>query len=191
MTGSGEREGSASGTGAGESGARGSATAERGGSESVGTFAGASGNDTRGSEAPSRSGGGPRSTGASGGAASDAEGLMAEADEARRAGRPERAAELLERASRLSGDPAAGVAAFTLGRLELEALGRPARAAAAFSRALDATLPARLREDAAARLVEAHVRSGDASAARRAADAYLRDYPNGRHVERVRPHAGP
>lgn len=116
---------------------------------------------------------------------------MAAADEARREGRDQEAAAILERASALRGDPAAGLAAFTLGRLELDALRRPARAARAFSLALDLRLPPRLREDAAARLVEAHVAAGDTRAAAAAADAYLRDYPNGRHLERVRPHTRP
>jgi len=120
-----------------------------------------------------------------------AEQAMAVADEARREGREREAASILERASQLRGDPAAGLAAFTLGRLELDRLNRPARAARAFSRALDLSLPPRLREDAAARLVDAHVAAGDERAAALAANFYLRDYPNGRHRARVRPHAGP
>ncbi len=122
--------------------------------------------------------------------APNAEVLMARADEARAAGRSERAAVLLGRAMALRGDPAAGLAAFTLGRLELEQLDRPGRAAVAFAGALRRSLPPRLREDASARLVEAYRRSGDAAAARRAARSYLSAYPEGRHVERVRAHAG-
>jgi outer membrane protein assembly factor BamD (BamD/ComL family) len=85
-----------------------------------------------------------------------------------------------------NGDPAAGVAAFTLGRLELDVLHRPERAVRAFARALDTTLPARLREDAAARLVDAYVRAGDTASAQRAAENYLREYPEGRHADTVR-----
>ncbi len=116
----------------------------------------------------------------------DAEALMSLADAARRAGRADEAAALLERATARSGDPAAGVAAFTLGRLELDSLRRPERAVLAFSRALELTLPPRLREEATARLVDAHARAGDAQAARRAAESYLRDYPDGRHADHVR-----
>lgn len=116
----------------------------------------------------------------------DAEALMVRADEARRAGDLEQASVLLERAAARNADPAAGVAAFTLGRLELDSRHRPDRAARAFARALSLTLPARMREDASARLVEAHRRTGDAAAADRAARAYLADYPEGRHAARVR-----
>jgi transmembrane sensor len=118
--------------------------------------------------------------------APDAEALMARADQARRAGDLRGASLLYERAAALGDDPSAGVAAFTLGRLELDSLHRPDRAARAFARALDLTLPPRLREDAAARLVQAHRESGDAASADRAARAYLAQYPDGRHTERVR-----
>jgi transmembrane sensor len=120
----------------------------------------------------------------------DADALMARADQARLGGRPAEAASLLERAMAREGDPAAGVAAFTLGRLELDVLSRPARAASAFTRALALPLPPRLREDAAARLVEAHVAAGDREAARAAAAEYLARYPEGRHAARVRSSAG-
>ncbi|MCZ7686579.1 MAG: hypothetical protein M5U28_50660 [Sandaracinaceae bacterium] len=70
--------------------------------------------------------------------------------------------------------------------MELDVLSRPERAARAFSRALALRLPPRLREDARARLVEAHARAGDREAARRAAEAYLAEHPSGRHTERVR-----
>ena len=42
-----------------------------------------------------------------------------------------------------------------------------------------------MREDVRARLVEAYARSGDAGAARRAADAYLDEFPHGRHVQAI------
>jgi hypothetical protein len=42
-----------------------------------------------------------------------------------------------------------------------------------------------LREDVRARLVEAHVRAGDAGAARAAASAYLREFPSGRYRAEV------
>lgn len=122
--------------------------------------------------------------------AEDADALMARADQARLGGRPEEAARLLEEAMARAGDPAAGVAAFTLGRLELDVLSRPARAASAFTRALALPLPPRLREDAAARRVDAHAAAGDRDAARAAAAEYLARYPEGRHAARVRSAAG-
>lgn len=120
----------------------------------------------------------------------DADALMARADQARLGGRPSEAASLLEQAMAREGDPAAGVAAFTLGRLELDVLSRPARAASAFTRALALPLPPRLREDAAARRVEAHAAAGDLDAARAAAAEYLARYPEGRHAARVQSSAG-
>lgn len=123
---------------------------------------------------------------ASGAASLDAEALMARADEARAAGRLEEAASLLRRAALRRGDPSSGVAAFTLGRLELRALRRPARAAEAFGWALERPLTPRLREDAAALRVEALRAAGEAEAAAEAASAYLRDFPEGRHVDRMR-----
>jgi transmembrane sensor len=76
-------------------------------------------------------------------------------------------------------DARAGVAAFTLGRLELDTLGHPARAATAFARAIALGLPDGLIEDAYARLVEADAKSGDVTAARAVADEYARKYPQG------------
>jgi transmembrane sensor len=116
----------------------------------------------------------------------DAEALMARADAARRDGRMDDAVELLTRAMADDADPAAGVAAFTLGRLELDVLHHADRAASAFDRALSLTLPPRLREDASARLVDARLAADQLALAERAADAYLRAYPEGRHVERIR-----
>lgn len=120
----------------------------------------------------------------------DAAALLEQADLARGAGQPEEAARLLARAAALDGDPDAGLAAFTLGRLELDQLGRPDRAEAAFARALALRLPPRLREDAMARRVDALARAGRAAEARTAADAYLAAHPNGRHVQSVRDAAG-
>ena len=42
-----------------------------------------------------------------------------------------------------------------------------------------------LREDVRARLVEALVRAGDRDAARAAADAYLREFPEGRYRQTI------
>jgi transmembrane sensor len=108
--------------------------------------------------------------------------LLALADVARLSGHPAEAVGPLERIlSDFAHDPQAPLAAFALGRLELDALSRPRQAAAAFERALELGVPRSLREDAHARLAEAHERAGDVGAARAAAAAYLREFPSGRH----------
>ena len=82
-------------------------------------------------------------------------------------------------------DPQAPLAAFALGRLELDSLARPARAVAALNKALALGAPQSLREDVRARLVEAYVRAGDQAAARSAADAYRREFPDGRYTKTI------
>src|SRR5262249_38807117 len=84
------------------------------------------------------------------------------------------------------GDPRAALAAFTLGKLELDTLGQPARAAQLFTRALSLGLGASLVEDARARIVEAYARAGDSAAASSAAVAYEQQFPAGRHLAAVR-----
>jgi hypothetical protein len=64
-------------------------------------------------------------------------------------------------------------------------LGQAQSAALAFGKALALGIPRTLREDVRARLVEAYARSGDAVAARHAADAYLDEFPHGRHVQAI------
>jgi len=111
--------------------------------------------------------------------------------------------------ARLSGDPAAAlpylravtekfprdgrapVAAFTMGLLLLEQLGRPAEAARAFSEVvrLD-TAAAPLTEDALAREVEAWRQAGKPDRARQSATEYLRRYPDGRRSHSVRQFGG-
>jgi transmembrane sensor len=108
--------------------------------------------------------------------------LLALADVARLSGHPAEAVAPLERIlSDFAHDPQAPLAAFALGRLELDALARPHAAAAALERALELGVPRSLHEDVRARLVEAHERAGDGDAARAAAEAYLREFPSGRH----------
>jgi transmembrane sensor len=108
--------------------------------------------------------------------------LLALADVARLSGHPAEAVAPLDRIlSDFAHDPQAPLAAFALGRLELDELARPRSAAVAFERALALGLPLTLRDDARARLVEAHERAGDRAAARAAAEAYLRELPAGRH----------
>ena len=108
--------------------------------------------------------------------------LLALADVARLSGHPAEAVAPLERILEgFARDPQAPLAAFALGRLELDALDRPRPAAAALERALTLGVPRALREDVRARLFEAHMRAGDADAARAAAEAYVREFPSGRH----------
>jgi transmembrane sensor len=113
--------------------------------------------------------------------------LLALADVARLSGHPAEAVMPLERnLSDFSNDAQAPLAAFALGRLELDFLGRAHAAAAAFRRALALGIPRSLREDVRARLVEAYARSGDGSAAQSAADAYADEFPEGRHTQAIR-----
>ncbi len=113
--------------------------------------------------------------------------LMIIADVARLSGHPHDAVSPLEIAiERFPGDRQTAVAAFTLGRLEADVLGRPGRAVHAFQRCLELGPPRALEEDAHGRLAETYARSGDSQAARRAAISYLRRYPNGRRAEALR-----
>jgi transmembrane sensor len=108
--------------------------------------------------------------------------LLALADVARLSGHPAEAVEPLDRIlARFADDPQASLAAFTLGRVELDSLDRPRRAVVAFDRALALGVPRSLDEDVRVRLVEAHLRAGDRAAARDVARRYLRDYPTGHH----------
>ena len=112
--------------------------------------------------------------------------LFALADVARLSGHPADAVAPLERiVTHFASDAQAPLAAFALGRLELDSLGRPARAIAALNKAIALGAPQSLREDVRARLVEAHVRAGDQAAARSAADAYQREFPGGRHTKAI------
>ena len=112
--------------------------------------------------------------------------LLALADVARLSGHPAEAVMPLERIlSDFARDAQAPLAAFALGRLELDSLGHAQAATSAFRKALELGIPRSLREDVLARLVEASTRSGDTRAAQRAADAYLDEFPTGRHVQAV------
>jgi transmembrane sensor len=112
--------------------------------------------------------------------------LLALADVARLSGHPVEAVAPLERiVSDFAHDPQAPLAAFALGRLELDALDSPLLAAAALERALELGVPRSLREDVHARLIEAYARGGDRAAARSAGQTYLREFPSGRHRAEV------
>lgn len=113
--------------------------------------------------------------------------LLVLADVARRSGHAAEAVGPLERAvADFPDDRRAPVAAFTLGVVEEEQLGRPHRAVRAFRRCVELGPPAALREDAWGRLAEAHARAGQYPAARRAAQEYLRRFPEGIRAERFR-----
>jgi transmembrane sensor len=112
--------------------------------------------------------------------------LLALADVARLSGHPAEAVRPLERILvEFARDSQAPLAAFALGRVELDSLGHARAATSAFRKALALGIPRGLREDVLARLVEACARSGDADAARQAAAAYGAEFPGGRHAHTI------
>lgn len=105
---------------------------------------------------------------------------LRDADRLRRLGDARAAAALLEEALRQRpADPGAGVVEHTLGRLYLDHLDQPARAAAAFAAVIARGSPQPLIEGALARRCEALWRAGEAAAARAAVDEYRQRYPQG------------
>src|SRR6185295_15190288 len=109
----------------------------------------------------------------------DVEQVLALADVARFSGHPADAVAPLRRVmSQYASDPRAPLAAFTLGRLELDQLGNPTAAAEAFERSIALHLSDALLEDAYIRLIEARARSGDRHAAHEAWAAYHERFPN-------------
>jgi transmembrane sensor len=87
-------------------------------------------------------------------------------------------------------DPRASLAAFTLGRVLLDELGRASEASAAFADARTLAPDGVLACDALAREVEARARAGDARMARTLAERYVREYPTGARLHRVRHYGG-
>ncbi|MEM9490857.1 MAG: tetratricopeptide repeat protein [Myxococcota bacterium] len=117
--------------------------------------------------------------------------LMLAADVYRSTGRPRRAAGMLQRViDSFPGDPRAPLAAFTLGRIWLDDLDRPARAARTFARARKLAPRGALAEDALAREVEAWSRAGHSERARDRAERYLDLYPDGHRVRAVEKFGG-
>ncbi len=115
--------------------------------------------------------------------------LMLAADVARMSKHSDKAVEPLRRLlQRHPGDPRAALAAFTLGRVLLDELGRPREAADAFAKAH--TMGGAMAQDALAREVEAWSRAGDAAMARTRAEQYVRLYPGGRRERSVRRYGG-
>jgi transmembrane sensor len=113
--------------------------------------------------------------------------LLALADVARLSGHPAEAVAPLTRVvSEHANDPRTPLAAFTLGRVQLDVVGHPAEAASAFAQAIALGLPQSLEEDAYARLVQARARAGDAAGARAAAHEYEQRFPSGKRLNEVR-----
>jgi transmembrane sensor len=117
--------------------------------------------------------------------------LMDAADAARLSGHPRNAVDYLERVVRdHARSPVAPLAAFTLGRVYLDKLGQPDRAAQAFERARRLAPEGSLAQDALAREVEALSKGGNADKAYQRGQEYLERYPNGRRVRAVQLYAG-
>jgi transmembrane sensor len=117
----------------------------------------------------------------------NAQQLLAEVDTARASGQPTRAVDLLREILRdYPNDPRSPLAAFTLGRVLLNELGRPREAAAAFEQVRRKAPASQFAEDALAREVEAWTRASEPGRARSLATVYLERYPSGRHARRVK-----
>ena len=115
--------------------------------------------------------------------------LLVAADVARLSDHPAEAVPYLQRILREHPrDERAPMAAFTLGRT-LSGLGRTREAMTMFGRVHSDWPRSPLAEDALVRQAEAASQLGDAVAARRLAEQYDRDYPNGRRRAEVRRYA--
>ena len=113
--------------------------------------------------------------------------LLDAADAARLSGHPEEGARYLARITKRHSDsPIAPLAAFTLGRVCLEELGQPHRAAKAFAMAYRLSPSGSLAQDALAREVEALSKGGREHDAYLRAQDYVRRYPQGRRLRAVR-----
>ena len=106
------------------------------------------------------------------------------ADVMRRTAQPARAVRYLEQiVEHHPGDDRVSLAAFTMGRVFLDELGRPRQAARAFAAAGARSGP--LAEEACVREVEAWHKAGEPEAARQAALLYLERFPKGPSARRV------
>ena len=114
---------------------------------------------------------------------SSAEDLFLAADAARLSNHPEQAVGFLRRVTtEHAGDSRAPLSAFTLGRVLLSQLSRPAEAAEAFALARRLRPSGSLAEDALAREAEARAAAGSAGQAGKLAQQYIARYPQGKHV---------
>ncbi|HUH00818.1 MAG TPA: hypothetical protein VML75_02420, partial [Kofleriaceae bacterium] len=126
-----------------------------------------------------------------GGPGSSVADLMLAADVYRLSGHAGQAVAPLERVvAKHAGDPRAPLAAFSLGRVLLDELGRPGEAARAFAKARALAPRGALAEDALAREVEAWAKGGNASKARLRAELYLELYPVGHRQRAVEQYGG-
>jgi transmembrane sensor len=115
------------------------------------------------------------------------EALLQAADVARRTGHPTESLVFLRAVvTRFPRDERAPLAAFTMGLIELEKMGRPNEAARSFARSIRLAPRGALAEDALAREVEAWSAAGDRGRARAQAAEYLQRYPGGRRTTSVR-----
>jgi transmembrane sensor len=113
--------------------------------------------------------------------------LMLAADVARLSRHPGEATRFLSRVSDgFPRDKRAPLAAFTLGRVLLEDMGQPGRAADAFRRAQQLAPKGPLAADALAREVDAAQRAGQVDRARQVAARYVELYPEGPQAQRLR-----
>ncbi|MDX2053885.1 MAG: FecR domain-containing protein [Polyangiaceae bacterium] len=113
--------------------------------------------------------------------------LFAAVDRARLAGnRAEAEAALQQILSQFPNDARAPVARYTLGLVRLSAGGDRRRAVAEFELVLESGASSSLREDAFAKLVEVHAAAGEASEARSLLLRYQDEFPQGRHLARLR-----
>ena len=118
--------------------------------------------------------------------AATARALLERAQIAWRAGRMnEAAADYAEVLDRHPADPRAALAAFELGRIQMDHLADLTGATASFERALHLGPRASFQEDTLARLAQANDRLGRGADCRRARQRYMREYPDGLHVARV------
>jgi tetratricopeptide (TPR) repeat protein len=109
--------------------------------------------------------------------------LFRRASLARRAGRMQEAAEgYAELLARHPRDARAGLSAFELGRIRMDALDDAAGAIQALERAVAAGSGASFHEDALARIVVASDALGRGAACRKARERYLARYPDGVHA---------
>ena len=116
-----------------------------------------------------------------------AEDLMLAADAARLSGHPATAVPYLRRLLRDHPTDVRGpVAAFTLGRVLLSELARPAEAADAFAASYRLAPTGPLAADALGREVEAAARAGDAARAHRLATTFVARYPDQPRAAAVR-----
>jgi transmembrane sensor len=109
--------------------------------------------------------------------------LFKRANLARRTGQMHEAADAYaELLKRYPEDSRAGLVAFELGRIRMDALAQPRAAVDAFSFALRSSPRASFREDALARIVVANDQLGESEQCRSSREKYLKDFPNGVHA---------